>query len=141
MVLAVATAGLVTVSCTNQPSGDGSDTSPSTQTSTTSSGGAILGVPAPHGAPPAECAEPIVARKKNVPTAELTVLGREGDQFAYEITKKDGSRVSGQSGVFTAGQTDVIFTTGVPNSQIQLVTITAQGHDGETGKCAITTIK
>lgn len=101
----------------------------------------MLGIPTSRGDTPVECVEPIVSRKRHVPTAELTVLGREGDRFIYEIVKKDGSRVSGQSGVFTAVQTEVLFTTGVPNSEIQLVTITAQNRDGDIEKCLITTIK
>lgn len=101
----------------------------------------LLGLPTVTADTPAECVEPVVSRKKYVPTVELRVFGREGDVFRYQINKKDGSEVVGESDTFTAGQSDVIFTTGVPNAEVRLVTISARDRGGRGQTCVISTIR
>ncbi|MER7011104.1 hypothetical protein ABT324_06720 [Saccharopolyspora sp. NPDC000359] len=100
----------------------------------------ILGVAAPANQDPPECAAPVVERTPDVPTAELTVAGQPGDTFTYEIRKKDGTTASGTSGEFGPDQREVVFATGVPNADIELVTISADGPTGTPGTCTITTI-
>lgn len=141
----VTISGAVLVSCTGQPPDtDELTAQPRPQVSSppvSEPPKSLLGLPSATADGPVECVEPVVSRKKYVPTVELRVFGSEGDVFRYQINKKDGSKVVGQSDAFTAGQSDVIFTTGVPNAEVRLVTISAHDRDGRDQACVISTIR
>ncbi len=85
-------------------------------------------------------AEHVVHRKPNVPTAELTVHGVPGDLFSYEVIKSDDSTTTGHS-EFGPGQRRAVFTTGVPNVEINNIQISARGRVGTPGTCVISTIE
>ncbi|MFB9904618.1 hypothetical protein [Allokutzneria oryzae] len=130
------------VSCTSPSASETSSPSSPTGSSAQSRSpqDPILGVVTPPDEPPRECLSSVVQRKKNVPTAELAIEGQPGDVFAYEISKKDGTAVAGKSEPFGDVQRSAIFTTGVRNDEIKLVTISVTGRIGIPGKCVITTI-
>lgn len=114
--------------------------SPEPTAETRSPGESVLGVSTPESGEVPECEEPVVHRKPNVPTAELTVHGVPGDFFSYEVIKNDGSITTGHT-EFGPGQRRAVFTTGVPNAEISNIQISARGHVGTPGRCVISTIE
>lgn len=135
-------AAAVLSACSGAQSPNESPASPPAEPSphTRAPGDPILGVAGPSGENPPECVDSVVKRKPNVPTAELTITGQPGDRFTYEIRKKDGTTTDGSSGEFGPDQQEIVFTTGVPNADIDIVTISAEGRTGTPGTCVITTI-
>jgi hypothetical protein len=99
----------------------------------------ILGVRSSDGPP--ECVEPAVRRTADTNVLELTVSGLPGDVVDYRVTRRDGTVVSGTTGEFGPGQREAVLSTGVPNAEIDTVTLTATGAVGVPGSCVITTIR
>lgn len=134
----VASTAIAVSACTTDDSPQ-SSSPPEPAAETRSPGEPVLGVATPDSGKLPECAAPVVQRKANVPTAELTVHGVPGDVFTYEVRKNDGSTATGRS-EFGPGQRRAAFTTGVPNGEINNIQISAQGRIGTPGTCVISTI-
>src|SRR5215217_8745441 len=90
----------------------------------------ILGVNTSSEGSLPECLDSVVQRKEHVPTIELTIKGQPGDRFSYQVLKKDGSIITRKGDEFKPDQQDAIFTTGIPNSEVKTVTVTAEGGIG-----------
>lgn len=98
----------------------------------------ILGVTSAGGTP--ECADAVVSRAADRNVLELTISGLPGDVVDYEILRNDGSTVSGTTGEFGPDQREALLTTGVPNADVDTVTLSATGSVGRPGSCVISTI-
>ena len=142
-ILMLATTAVVSSCQGEQPSHGNAAPAPPTAPSphTRAATDPILGVSGPAGGPPPECVESVVQRKQYVPTAEFNVKGQQGDTISYEVLKKDGSTTGASGDVLGPGQQGAYFATGVPNDEIQRITISAQGQVGVPGQCVITTIQ
>lgn len=90
---------------------------------------------------PAECPEAVVRRTADSNVLELTIIGRAGEIFDYEVLLRDGSTVNGTTGPFGPQQQEAVLTTGVANADVDTVTFSADGPDGTGGSCVITTVR
>lgn len=94
----------------------------------------ILGQVSPEGS----CDETVIGIDHNRPTAHITYKGQPGDKIKVEIRYNSPEKTPTiQSFELGSMQTEMQLPTGIENSSISNIKVTAEGRVGAPGECTI----